>query len=189
MLHYKKLLNLTLLTSVFCGSAHAGMLYDSANIGIIYITNSTKQNIRLIAQNLPNASNYVAFHCFYPIPKDKQIIPSPNFDTITEHTTAIDYTVESSLIKKGETVAYAFNSKCDNPNSLTTQESFGLANSADLKQMTVFGNAYEDPQIHALNFTKRLSERMAIYGNIVAPNVGYQPFHITLLANNNTSNQ
>lgn len=92
---------------------------DGKDLGIIYITNSTPNDLYLRSANLSNKSGYSSFNCIYPIPKDKQIIPSPPFETI--HINQVDYQV--ALIKSGSSVMYAFNSRCDSKKNKMQQES------------------------------------------------------------------
>ena len=180
-----KYLHLSLLSvlGLSFGASHGEAIKDSGKTAIVYITNSSKEPIRMIPYNQPNGSRYIHFNCLYPIPKKYQSgIPSPNFNTIVHGK----YSFQSSVIKRGETVVYAFNSQCDNQEDPLLNETFGFVSKNKFSRtLLVYGNMYEDSAIRALDYTKRLSPSKAIYGNVVASHVGYAPFHITILPHSN----
>ena len=172
-------LSLASVLGLCFGVSHGDAIKDSGKTAVVYITNSSKEPIRMVPYNQPNGSNYIHFNCLYPLPKEYQSgIPSPNFNTIVDGK----YSMQSSVIKRGETVAYAFNSQCDNQEDQLLNETFGFVSKNNLSRtLLVYGNMYEDSATRTLNYTKRLSPSQAIYGNVVAPAVGYAPFHITIL--------
>jgi hypothetical protein len=173
-------LSLASLLSLGCAITYSSeAINDTGKIAVVYITNSSNEPIRMIPYNKLNKTHYAHFNCFYPIPKEYQNgIPSPHFDTVIDE----ERTLESALIKKGQTVAYFFNSECDNKEDPLLNETFGFVSKGNVsKSLLVFGNMYENTDTRALEYTKRVSPSKAIYGNIVAPAFGFIPFQVTIL--------
>ena len=166
------------LLAMTVGAESNQNLKDARGSAIIYITNSSDIDLYLTSGNPVNNGGYSGFNCFYPLPQERQIVPSPSFKTII-----LDgYYVQSALIKAGKSVMYAFSSKCDSNENPNTRESFALNHATEMQKLSVmFINMYIDKKINELSYTKQYTGGYTVYGNIVAPNWGIKPWSLTVL--------
>lgn len=154
---------------------------DSGKISLVYFTNSSGEDVRLVAENPANNSGYRKFNCLYSIPKKYQQLPSPAFRTMMEPGSKQQGSLQYAIVPAGSTLAYAFNSSCDNADNIETAERFSLRSAQDYAKLYVsIGDMHQDVNNGVLDYTKYVSVH-AIWGDVVAPAGGIAPFQVTVL--------
>lgn len=90
-------------------------IYNSkkaSSYGFIYISNTSNQPVLLSSFNAPNSNGFSKFNCLIPIPKnDQHGINSPAFQTYM--SASGNSSAAGSIIKKGQTISYAFDPDCN----------------------------------------------------------------------------
>lgn len=165
-----------LLLSILAGiSVNAfASVGDSGQIGIIYITNSSGEDVKLMSGNRFNGSGYTKFNCLYQVPKKNQDVPSPAFKTM--YLPGTKQTTQYAVIPSGSSAEFAFNSSCDDGEHL---DGFEIRSSDNYNKLYVMGTLYQDINEGLFNYSNRIN--ISSIGADVLTNGHISPFQITVL--------
>ena len=175
-----KSLLLGLLTVIAANSF--ALVGDTGKIGVMYFSNTSNEDVILVASDRPNDSGFAKFKCLYQIPKEHQPLPSPSFHTMMDPTSENGASMQYALISKGTSVAYAFNSMCDDENDNTRSkfEIFSIRSKTNFNDVYIAGKLHQDLNngIIAYNDWIRVS---ALTANVHSASIGISPFQVTIL--------
>ena len=160
------------------------LIGDSGKIGYVYISNSSNEDVILVAADVSDKSGFSGFKCLYQIPKEYQILPSPSFNTMMDPTTkGSTNSMQYAMIRKGSTVAYAFKSTCDDggDKSHRKYEVIAIRSANNYQKFYTAGRLYQDINNGVIGYNDLVRVSALTADVHSASGTGIRPLQITVL--------